>query len=73
MINQISFDPLDYELASTPTEMTAKQDRNQTYYRLRKEGKKVHRWVLTNQLRKWESLGVPDGRVRDVYMLDVYT
>ena len=51
-MRQISFDPLDYELVKGLNNLTAKQARDELYRFYRRSGKKVHRWVLTNQLRK---------------------
>ncbi len=71
-MRQISFDPLDYELVPGRCGVeTARQARDKEYFRLRKLGVNVSRWALTNQLRKYESLDVPDGRVRNVYFLNV--
>ncbi len=49
----------------------AKAARDEHYRALRKVGIKARRWVLKDQLKPYESLGVPDGRMCDVYMLDI--
>lgn len=50
----------------------AKLDRDALYHKLRREGKQVKRSILRNQLRKYASFGVSDGRTRDIYYLHVY-
>ena len=49
----------------------AKKARDEEARRLRKEGFKVRRWVLRNQLRKYSGLGQPDGRSCNVFMIDI--
>ena len=76
MLNQMSFDPLDYQdstvdCAQSDGVYEAKKDRNEVFYRLKAEGKKVRRWVLRGQLRPYASFGVPDGRTRDVYYITI--
>jgi len=66
-MSDISFDPLDYGTAKA-----AKAARDAKWRELRKEGRPVRRWVLTNQLRPYASLGCPDGRIRDVYYITEY-
>lgn len=65
-MRQISFDPLRYSSAKE-----ARAERDAEWRRLKNLGKQVNRFTLKNQLRKWEALGVPDGRVRDVYYINV--
>ena len=62
---QISFDPLNDE--------AAKEHRDARYWREKKAGRYAKRWVLKNQLRPYAGLGIPDGRIRDVYYLTVET
>ena len=66
MFSQKSFDPL--ELGSPEQ---AKKARDSEYKHLTIMGCMCKRWVLKNQLRQYESFGVPDGRIRDVYMLNI--
>lgn len=66
-LNQISFDPLDYNECAA----LAKKERDAKYYAMRKQGLKVRRSVLTGQLRPYASFGVPDGRVRDIYYVNI--
>lgn len=49
----------------------AKATRDECYLRLKRIGVKSTRSVLKNQLKKYESFGVPDGRSCDVYYLNV--
>ena len=68
-MNQISFDPLDY--GESRDAARAARD---AFYKdhIAKYGKgSARRWVLKNQLRKYESFGVPDGRVRDVFYVNI--
>jgi len=53
------------------TNEEAKAARDQRYRELKAQGYSVKRWVLKNQLVQYTGLGQPDGRVRDVYMLNV--
>ena len=48
----------------------AKTQRDAAYKHLRALGYTARRSVLKGQLRKWASLGVPDGRICDVYTID---
>jgi len=52
--------------ASDAFAMTA---RNRRANELRSKGRKVRKWVLRNQLKKYESFSVPDGRSCNVYMV----
>ena len=54
------------------TSAEAKAARDAKFRELRKTGKHCRRWVLKNQLRPYAGFGQPDGRICDVYMLDVY-
>lgn len=65
---QLSFSTLweGYE-----TNEQAKAARDQKYHELRAQGIKAQRWVLKNQLKQYESFGVPDGRICDVFMLNI--
>ena len=65
---QISFDPLDYVLGAHD----AKNDRDATYRKLKSEGVKCKRFVLRGQLKKYASFGKEDGRVRDVYYIQIF-
>lgn len=68
--NQISFDPLDYDTANNGA-LVAKQERDKKYRDLKNQGRNVKRFVLRNQLKKYAALGVEDGRVRDVYYIQI--
>ena len=48
----------------------AKAARDAAYKHLRSLGHTARRSVLRGQLRKWAGLGIPDGRICDVYMID---
>jgi hypothetical protein len=54
------------------TDAEAKSARDKVYREARKRGLIAKRWVLKNQLRQYESFGVPDSRVCDVFMLNIY-
>lgn len=54
------------------TNEAAKAARDARYRELKAQGKNCKRWVLKNQLKQYESFGVPDGRMCDVYMLNIY-
>src|ERR1700686_4763060 len=53
------------------TDAAAKAARNECYLRLKRIGVKSTRSVLKNQIKKYESFGIPDGRSCDVYYLNV--
>ncbi len=53
------------------SDAVAKATRDECYLRLKRIGVKSTRSVLKNQLKKYESLGVPDGRSCDVYYLTI--
>lgn len=67
MFTQLSYDPLDYLGGAAG----AKKVRDAEYRKLKAAGKSVTRWTLKNQLRPYSSYGQSDGRVRDVYFLNV--
>jgi hypothetical protein len=69
-MRQISFSTIWNGFA---TAADAKRARDEEWRRLKKQGVKVKRWVLRDQLRPYSSLGVSDGRVCDVYMIDVFS
>jgi len=66
-LGQESFDPLEYG----SREMALKV-RNRRAATLRRDGLKTKCFVLKNQLKPYAGLGQPDGRVRDVFMIDVF-
>lgn len=68
-MEQIRFDPLDHDEDAA----AAKAARDARWRALRAEGRKASRWVLRDQLRKYAGLGIPDGRIRDVYYITVYS
>ena len=49
----------------------AKAARDKKYHELKKADVRCRRWVLKNQLRKYNGLGSPNGQSCDVYMIDV--
>lgn len=53
------------------TDAEAKSARDAEYRRLKAQGIKSRRWVLKNQVREYASFGVLDGRMCDVFMLDI--
>lgn len=63
---QVSFDPLDY-----PDRKSALKARKERADVERKAGKRVFAWTLPNQLKPYAGLGIPDGRVRNVYYLNI--
>ena len=75
MVKQTSFDPLHFEdeygLSPQDARRAAKAARDKMWRDLRASGKEVWREVLTGQLRKYRGLGQPDGRVRDVFYLQM--
>lgn len=54
------------------TDAEAKAARDARYRQLKAEGKKCRRWVLRGQIKQYESFGVPDGRICDVYKINIY-
>jgi hypothetical protein len=54
------------------TDADAKAARDAEWKRLRAAGWTAKRWVLRNQLKQYAGLGIPDGRVCDVYKIDAY-
>jgi len=67
-VGQESFDPLEYKGGKEE----AKKRKNERAKMLREDGYIVKSSILKNQLRKYVAFGQPDGRVRDVYMLNIY-
>jgi hypothetical protein len=55
-----------------PSDADAKAARDAEWRELRKEGWQARRWVLKDQLRQYAGLGIPDGRVCDVYKIDAW-
>ena len=55
-----------------PSNEEAKKARDAKAKVLRAQGFRVKRWTLPNQLRPYAGLGVPDGRVGNVYYVDAY-
>lgn len=69
---QMSFDPLKYQdagLDEKAARLAAMRARNLKAKEMRAEGARVHCWTLTGQLRQYAGLGVPDGRVRNVFYI----
>lgn len=54
------------------TDKLARQARNKIAKELRRAGYIVHCFTLANQLKQYESFGVPDGRSCTVYALQYY-
>ena len=54
------------------TDAEAMAARDARYRELKASGLRVKRCVLKNQLRPYISFGVPDGRICDVYMLNIF-
>lgn len=67
MIKQFSFNPLRLNV----TNEEAKALRDKAYRAIINRGGKAKRWVLKNQLMQYSGLGCPDGRITDVYMVNV--
>jgi hypothetical protein len=53
------------------TDKDAMKERNERAKGLREEGIEVRCWTLPNQMRDYKSYGVVDGRVCNVYKIDV--
>ena len=66
-MNQISFDPLEY-----PTRESAMQARNARLRAERAAGRKATGFTLRNQLRPYAGVGIPDGRIRDVFYVQLW-
>lgn len=64
---QISFSTI---WSGFKTAEEAKQARDLAWTRLRALGFTAKRSVLKGQVRKWAGLGIPDGRMCDVYQID---
>lgn len=71
-LNQLSFDPLDYDRGDNSGALVAKHERDKKFRALKKQGYNVKRFVLRNQLRKYASFGVECGAVRDVYYIQIF-
>jgi len=65
---QVTYDPLEYEGGATE----AKKARDKEYRRAIDDGLQANRWTNRGQLRKYSGFGEPDGRVRDIYVLDIF-
>ncbi len=50
----------------------AKAARDEHYRAVRKNGRMARRWVLKDQLEKYQSLNVEGRGSRDIYYVDVY-
>ena len=68
MMEQFSFSRKD----GYATDADAKKARDKAYYEVIKKHRRAKRWVLRNQLIKYSGFGQPDGRIMNVYMLNVY-
>jgi len=73
---QYRWDPLDYVSTSTNEREAAKlalsaRTRVMNMIRKQRPDLECRGWTLTGQLRKYASFGVEDGRVRNVYYLNV--
>lgn len=66
-MSQISFSTIWSEIT---TAQEAKETRDAAYKHLLSLGYTARRFVLKGQVRKWAGLGIPDGRMCDVYMID---
>lgn len=75
-MEQMSFDPLVFEdnmgLSREEAVKEAIAARRAVIKKFRAEGHMVKPWTLTGQLRQYKSFGVPDGRVRNVYYINIY-
>jgi hypothetical protein len=73
---QYRWDPLDYYQNGNTADQAraaalAERGKIQQMVRKYRGDLQSKVWTLTGQLRKYESLGVPDGRTRNVYYLNV--
>lgn len=75
---QYSFDPLVFEEEQKLSREEARKAALAARAALRKAIERDHpgrydikAWTLTGQLRKWKCWGVPCGRVRNVYYLNI--
>jgi len=75
-MEQLRFDPLEFEERMGLTPEQAKKEaqaaRRAVAKAKRAEGLEVRSWTLEGQLRKYREFGVPCGRVRSVYYLNIY-
>jgi len=53
------------------TDASARRARDEKYRELKRQGRRVKRWVLRDQVRQYSSLGVADGRSCNVYKIDI--
>lgn len=75
-MTQESYDPLDYDCFNHDPKQAhklAKGLRDRNLRLMKQQGKQCYGWRLTGQLKKYASLGVPDGRVRTVYYISCKT
>ena len=73
---QYRWDPLEFEDAGIPADecrARALASRARVIKMIRKSRPDLECrvWALTGQLRKYRSMGVEDGRIRNVYYLNV--
>jgi len=72
---QLSFDPLDFmdaqDISQDDAQKQALRARNIELKRRRANGEKATGFALRGQLRPYVSFGVPDGRVRTVYYVQL--
>ncbi|KKK48005.1 hypothetical protein LCGC14_3149450 [marine sediment metagenome] len=54
------------------TDADAKKARDARWRELKAQGIHATRTILPNQLRKWASFGVWDGRTCNVYSINIY-
>lgn len=64
---QVSFSTL---WSGFETNEAAKAARDEFYRKLKVDGFTAMRSVLRGQIKQYASLGIPDGRMCDVYMID---
>lgn len=64
---QVSFDPLNYN----EDRKAALKARKVYADQAKAEGRRVFAWTLPNQLKQYAGLGQYDGRVRNVYYLNI--
>jgi hypothetical protein len=74
---QLRFDPLDFEDQGVSREEARKQAlaaRTMVVNRIKKDWPDKYNvccWTLSGQLRKYKAFGVPDGRSRSVYYVNI--
>jgi hypothetical protein len=69
MLTQLSFST---SWSGFKTDKEAMAARNKAYNSYMAKGFSCKRWALKNQLKQYSGLGIPDNRICDVYMLNVY-